>query len=284
MATTAETVPAPATRTVRTPVSTLRQMLRLTRVEFTLFYRYRMALYIAVLPLVFLFPALSMPEGENAVGVDNGAHYLASVFILTAMTVGIIHIPNVYAARRESMLLKRFRASGVAPVAMFGATTLSVLGVVIALSAVITGVLAAHFGESPHAPVLLLFTTTLSTVLMCLFGLAFTRLARNAESAQIITMAPFLVLLAISGALVPVEMMPDRVADVLSLLPMLPAVDIVRSAYFGLDLFSGPEQATAATGLELWVAAAPSLLVLLAWTGIAAYLVRYFRWDPRQGK
>ena len=53
---TAATPPASDSQTPRKPVSVLRQALRLTRTEFTLFYRYQMALYSAALPLIFLLP------------------------------------------------------------------------------------------------------------------------------------------------------------------------------------------------------------------------------------
>ncbi|MFC7742831.1 hypothetical protein ACFQXA_20605 [Nocardiopsis composta] len=121
----------------------------MTRVELLLFYRYRTAAYIAVVPLFLLFPALTLSGQDNPAGIDAGAFYTASVFILTPITLGIMHMPNVYAARRESMLLKRYRVAGVPASALFGATTLAVSAVVAVLCAVIAAVLVGRFGEAP---------------------------------------------------------------------------------------------------------------------------------------
>ncbi|MEY9213997.1 ABC transporter permease [Thermobifida halotolerans] len=275
---------APTARTPRAPVSVLRQTLRLTRTEFTLFYRYRMALYVAVLPAIFLLPLAVGEPTEVLPGVDTAALSLTRFFALAAMTVGVAHVSNVYAARREQLVLKRFRVSGVPPVALFGATTLSVLGVVAVQSAAVVAFLGATESTLPTAPVLLVLSIVLITVVMSLLGAFITRFARNAESAQMISMVPFLLLLAVSGFFVPLEILPDGVALALGLLPMVPAIEVAQSAYFGYDLFGGVDGAERATGLDLWLAAAPSLLVLAAWTAVMVVLLRSFQWDPRTSR
>ncbi|RNL83866.1 ABC transporter permease [Halostreptopolyspora alba] len=273
---------APRQHGGRTPVSPLRQLLRLARTELTLFYRYRMALYIAIFPLIFAFVGITM-EGEDVLpGVDTAVHYVAGTPALVAMVVGVMHLSNVYAARREQLVLKRFRVSGVPPVALFGASTLSVLAVVGALTVVVGALLAWRYGVWPAAPVLVVLPVVLLTVMMAFVGIAFTRFTRNAESAQMMSILPFMVLYAVSGLMVPLEMFPDWGADALRLLPMAPAVEILQSAYLGYDLTGGVEQASQASGTELWAAAAPSLGLLLLWLAISAYALRYFRWDPRQ--
>ncbi|GAA3978491.1 ABC transporter permease [Thermobifida alba] len=278
---TTSTTTSPTTRTPRAPVGVLRQTLRLTRTEFTLFYRYRMALYIAVLPAIFLLPLAVSDPVEVLPGVDTAALSLARFFALAAMTVGVAHVSNIYAARREQLVLKRFRISGVPPAALFGATTLSVLGVVSVQSAAVVAFLGATADTLPTDPVLLVLSIVLITVVMSLLGAFIARFARNAESAQMISMVPFLLLLAVSGFVIPLEALPDGVVFVLGLLPMVPAIELAQSAYFGYDLFGGFEGAERAAGLDLWLAAAPSVLVLAAWAVVMALLLRSFQWDPR---
>ncbi|GAB3485349.1 ABC transporter permease [Nocardiopsis coralliicola] len=273
---------AAAARPPRTPVSPLRQLLRLARVEMLLFYRYRTAAYTAATPLMFLLPALAL-SGDGPHGIDQRAFAMAPVLMLAPMTLGIMHMPTVYAARRESMLLKRYRAAGVPASALFGATTLSVVAAVAVLTGVIGAAVAAAGGALPVHPVLLLLGILLCTVVFCLLGLSVTRLARNAESAQLVSVLPFLLLLAASGSFVPLTGLP-QLHTALSFLPMLPAVDLARAAYFGVDTFAAaPGAAAPLAGPEVWAAAAPALAVLTVWIGIAAWILRYFRWDPRQG-
>ncbi|MFC3999780.1 ABC transporter permease [Nocardiopsis sediminis] len=266
----------------RTPVNRRRQALRLLRTELVLFYRYRVALFFAAFPLVFV--AFYLPlEGQEALpGIDAAALSMSGIPILAALALGLMHVPNVYAARREQLVLKRFRASGVAPAALFGATTLSVLLVAAALTAAVTAIVAARYGALPADPVLMLAGAALITVVMSLLGIAFTSLTRNAESAQMMSIVPFMLLYGASGLVVPLEILPDQVAAVCRLLPAAPAADLVRSGYWGHDLFGGGNGAAPAGFAELWTAALPSLGVLLAWTAVAVFLLRYVRWDPRQ--
>lgn len=282
MASTLTPTTAPRQHAGRTPVSPVRQLLRLARTELTLFYRYRVALYIAIVPLAFVFVGFMM-EGEDILpGIDTAVHYIAGTPALVAMVVGVMHLSNVYAARREQLVLKRFRASGVPSSALFGASTLSVLAVVGALTVVIGALLAWRYGVWPTDPVLVVLPLMLLTVMMAFVGIAFTRVTRNAESAQMMSIMPFMVLYAVSGLMVPLGTLPDWGADILRLLPMAPAAELIQSGYLGYDLTGGVEQASQTSGLELWAAAAPSLGLLLVWLAISAYALRYFRWDPRQ--
>ncbi|GLU47508.1 ABC transporter permease [Nocardiopsis ansamitocini] len=284
----ATTTTAPTARSTeqRSAVNPLRQTLRLTRTEFTLFYRYRMALYAAVLPLVFLVPVFSMGPGELLPGIDAVAFSLTNFFAMAAMTIGVVHVSNVYAARREQLVLKRFRVAGVPPVAMFGATALSVIAVVGVQSLAVIGALVAMTGSPPADPVMLVLSILLISVVMTLFGAVITRFARNAESAQMMAMAPFMLLIVASGFFVPLELLPDRLAQLFGYLPMVPAIELAQSAYFGHDFFAAATAPAAepATGLRLWTAAVPALAILLAWTAVLAYSLRYFRWDPRSAK
>lgn len=157
------------------------------------------------------------------------------------------------------------------------------LGVVAIQSLIGVAVLAVQLDTLPKHPVLLVLSIVLITVIMSLLGAALTRFTRNAESAQMLSMVPFILLVAASGFYVPIDMMPEPLARIVGVLPMAPAIDLARSAYFGRDFFGGAEGAAAA-GLDLWTAAGPALLVLLAWVAISVYLLRFFQWDPRQAK
>ncbi|MUL43976.1 ABC transporter permease [Streptomonospora sp. PA3] len=268
----------------RSPVSTVRQALRLTRTEFTLIHRYRTALFFVLFPLFFVGIAV-ISQGESPVpGVDLAELSLAGTPAVIAMMIGVMHVSNIYAARREQLILKRFRASGVAPAALFGATTLSVVAVVAVLTAVVAAVLAAGFDRLPADPVMVAATVLVTTVTMALLGAASTRFARNAESAQMISMLPFLVLYLSSGLMLPLEVLPEGLATAARLLPMAPAVELLRAGYLGLDVFGGVPGADPASGIELWTAALPSAAVVLVWAALAVLSLRYFRWDPRQPK
>ena len=170
----------------------VRQTLKLTRTEFVLFYRYRVALFAAVIPGVFVLPAFLGDEGEILPGVGGIAYTLAGMFALAGMTVGIIHLANVYTARREQMVLKRFRLGGTPPRTLFAASTLSVLGIAVLQAIAIILVIGLRLDTWPQDPVMLAFSIVLVTVAMSLFGIAITPMARDAENAQMMSMGPFI--------------------------------------------------------------------------------------------
>jgi|GEM_PF-1995051 len=281
---TAATPPASDSQTPRKPVSVLRQALRLTRTEFTLFYRYQMALYSAALPLIFLLPLSVFEPYDVLPGVDTTVLSLTWFFPIAALTVGLSHVPNVYAIRRERLILKRLRVSGVTPAAIFTSTVLSVFSVVVVQTVLVAALLASLKEVFPTAPVLFLVSLALTTVVMVLLGVLIANFARNGESAQIISMVPFFLLIMLSGLFGPVDLLPDGIAMTIGLLPMLPAVRLAQSAYLGYDLFDGISNAEAATGVDLWLAAGPSLLILVAWMVLLTLLLRIFQWDPRVNK
>lgn len=277
-----EAVAAPETETPRQARPVLRQLLRLTRTEFTLLRRYNVATFYLVFPLFLLIPAWQLREEEILPGMNWAVFLLAGSLALMPGVLALLHVANVYTARRELLILKRLRVSGVPPVAMFGATTVSVLvGSCVAIGATVV-ILGTYFDAWPQAPVLVALSVVLLAVTLVLLAIAFTRLTRNAESAQMAIMGPFLALLFTSGATVPLQVLPDAVATVLRLLPWTAAFEVAASGYLGYDLVGGIEGAEATTGLSLWTAAAPWLGVLLVWLAVAVYLLRFVRWDPRE--
>ncbi|QVQ50690.1 ABC transporter permease [Spiractinospora alimapuensis] len=273
------------TPTTSPRVNAVRQLLRLTRTELTLFYRYRVAAFYAVFPLFFAFILMGVPNVDLVPGVGAAALSTVGMVAMAPMMIAIFHIPNVLAARRELMILKRFRVSGVGPFALFGAVTLSVLCaglLVAAVMAVLAGVPAGL--PLPRDPVMVLVGVLLGGTVVSLLAASLTRLARNAESAQMMTILPFLVLFAASGLMLPLDLLPDAAQVAARLLPIAPMVDMVSSGWFGYDFFGGREGAETASVLSLWGSSVPALLVGIAWLGITFALLRGFRWDPRGAK
>lgn len=267
----------------RRPVGALRQTLSLTRAELVLFYRYRLALFFAVFPLAFVLMGLAQAGREVAPGVDSGAHYIAGSLALAPMILAILHVTNVVTARREQMVLKRFRVGGVSAAALFGSITFSVVLVALLLACVGVGLLVGRFDTLPSEPVLVVLPVVLISVVITLFSAAYTRLCRNAEGAQLMSMIPFMVFYGASGLMVPLGVLPDGIAGAMRLFPVAPAAETVTSAYFGRDFFGGADGSEALAGADLWTAALPSVAVLLVWIALSVFLLRYFRWDPREG-
>lgn len=270
--------------TARPAPSLARQALRLTRVEFVQMWRYRTALfYVIGMPLFFMVIMSMVPGPESVTDVDPATFTTVNVIALLPVLLGLLHVSNVYAVRREKLVLKRLRVSGVPPAAIFGATAVSVVVVTLVQAVLIGGFLAGGSGVVPADPVLLVVALTAGAVMMTCFGAAFTRLTRNAESTQMLSVLPLLAAMILGGVTAPLDVFPEPVTRVLWLTPTAPVVDLVRGAYLGQDFFFGSSVGGAQLGMvELWVAAGPALLVTAAWVAVSVVLLRVVRWDPRQ--
>lgn len=282
---TTTTTPPADTRPVRRRApGTARQLLRLTRMEFTLFVRYKTAWMFLALPLFFTFMAMQLPTDEVLPGFGVGEMAMLSSIGSISLILGMGHASNVFTARRESLALKRFRVSGVSQTVIFGGVIGVVAGFSLAIALLIGGFVAAMpDGALPRDPLMLVVAILLGSVAFSLMGLLVTPLARNAESAQLAVMVPMMILIFASGGVIPLDALPEGARQLFSLIPSVPPGELVQAAYTGYDVFGGAAGAEAKGYLGLWVAALPSIGIMLAWIAVLVLAVRrFFRWDPRQ--
>jgi ABC-2 type transport system permease protein len=275
---------ATAPRPERRAPGTAKQLVRLTRMEFTLFVRYKTAWMFLALPLFFVFMSMQLPGDEVLPGFGVGEMAMLSSIGAISLILGMGHASNVFTARRESLALKRFRVSGVSRSVIFG----GVIGVVAVFSlaiALLVGGFVAFMpdGALPRDPLMLVVAILLGSVMFSLMGLLVTPLARNAESAQLVVMVPMMILVFASGGVVPLGALPEGARTLFSLIPSVPPGELVQAAYTGYDVFGGTAGAEPKGYLGLWAAALPSIGIMLAWIALMALGVRrFFRWDPRQ--
>lgn len=260
-----------------------RQALRLGRTEFTLFVRYKTALMYLIMPVILLLPVLNM-ESVPVLGEYTTTDLaLVGTIGAIALFLGLGHPSNVFTARREALVLKRLRVSGVPQTAIFGGVFLVVLLFTLLIAALIVGGSMALGGPMPADPVMLVFSVVLGCLAMTLLGLLVTPFVSNAESAQMLSMVPMMALLFLSGSFIPLEAMPDTLRQIALLLPVAPTVEMAQAAYVGYDVFGGFEGAERVGFPGLWVGALPNIGVMLAWiVGLALLVRRYFVWDPRR--
>ncbi|GGM72350.1 hypothetical protein GCM10010106_18370 [Thermopolyspora flexuosa] len=190
---------------------------------------------------------------------------------------------TVFTVRREQHIHKRLRVGGVAVGAVLAAVCAPTLAFVLIVTVVLCAIGVAAAGVYPAAPELLLLAGILASITMSLLGVWITRFARTAESIQLIGFIPLFLLVFGSGAMIPLEFMADRFAQVVWFSPLAPLVDLFRAAYFGADFFGGRvTQVPPLDRLELWTAALPALGVSLAWALISCHLVRSVPWTARR--
>lgn len=236
----------------------------LTRNRLALFY----ALVMPLAPLAFLF------TGERG---DPAAGSAAIVFTMSIAVLFPVYynLLSQFVSRRDELVLKRLRTGEIRDAELL--TAMALPGVVIAFAVAIVAVpVALAFGQdAPLNPAIYLVTVAASCVLFVAFAFWTAAWTRSAEAAQMTSMP--VILLGVVGQMV--EAFPESAQRWVDLTPGAAITNLVRSSWFGFD-GSGTERTL--DFADTWAAAGNPLLVLLAWTGLAAWLAsRSMQWEPR---
>ncbi|KJY37924.1 ABC transporter permease [Streptomyces sp. NRRL S-495] len=265
------------------PRSTVvRRLLALGRAEGVLLLRNRTALFTAVLLPVLLVGGLKNvldQQAESSPGLDvdsllvNGAVGMVLAFVV------YYNLTAAYVARRGELVLKRLRTGEARDIEILVGTAVPSVGLALLMCGVI-GVVGATALDltAPVNPLLLVVGLALAVATLMALAAVSSAFTRTVESAGITTMPVLLITQFGSGLFVPLEVMPERLADICRLLPATPAFQLVRVGWFGTDGSAAP------TGFAgTWATAAPHLVTGSVWLALAVWgAVRYFRWEPRR--
>ncbi|MBQ1093036.1 ABC transporter permease [Streptomyces sp. B93] len=248
------------------------RMAALARAELTLFGRSRGTVFAALLvPLALPFTLRSATEEMDLAeeGLTVGLVLLPAAIGFSLLFAVYGTLVSVYTARREELVLKRLRTGELRDAEILTGA---------ALPAVVTGLvqsllLAAGCAllldlPAPRAPHLGVLGLLLALPLCAALAAVTATVTRTVESAQVTTLPLIFVSMIGSGIAVPLELLPDRMASVCELLPLSPAITLVRGGWTG-----------SLSGYE----ALGALATALAWTVLAVFAVRrWFRWEPRR--
>ena len=180
-------------------------------------------------------------------------------------TVGLLGVPITISGYRESGVLRRFQATPMRPltyiladiVANLVTTLLGMMGLVI------VGWLLyrVQFEGQVMAVILAVVFCGLA---MFSIGYLIAGLVPGARTAQVVGMVIFYPMMFLSGASIPLEIMPETIQRIADFLPLTYVVRLLRGLWFG--------DAWGEHLLETAVLAG----VLLVCTALAA---RFFRWE-----
>ena len=249
-----------------------RRLKALGRAELTLLGRNRGVVVTALLvPLALPFsvrPAFGRLD-LAAHGVSVGAAMLTAAIGFSFLFAVYTALVSAYVARREELVLKRLRTGELSDAEILTGTALPAVGLGLAQALVLAVgcALLLHAG-APKAPWLILPGLLSGLVVSAALAAVTASFTRTTESAQVTALPLVFVSMIGSGIALPAEVLPDRLASVCALLPLSPAIRLVRAGWTGQ--LSGPQTLTA-------------LVTALAWTVVAVFAVRrWFRWEPRR--
>ena len=248
---------------------TLRSLASLVVTNLRLWIREPIAAFFTVafpVMLVLIFGAIYGNEPDAIFGGYGPMD--VSMPAYTALILGFVGLLGVAintSSYREAGILRRFRATPLRPLVYIAADVIANLIMVLAGMA---GVLVVGWSlyrvrfEGQAASVFL--AVILSGVAMFAVGYLIAALAPNARAAQVVGMVVLYPMLFLSGAAIPLEVLPDSVQAISDFLPLTYAVRLLRGLWVG--------EPWGSLLLETGVLVG----VLVVCTAIA---VRLFRWE-----
>lgn len=248
----------------------MRKLLALTTVQAKLFIREPAAFFFTLVFPVLLITMFGLVFGNEPGGLFPGPfgyidYSTPAMTVLIIVSIGLMSLPIQTATARETRILRRFRATPLHPATYVGATVIvyflmSVVGMVMTIL-VAEFLFGLRFGGS-----WLNVAAGFSLVAAAFFsaGYLIASIASTARIAQVVGQMLFFPMMFLSGAAIPLQMMPDGVRRVADLLPMTHGVKLLQNLWFG----------------QGWGGSTTHVLVLIG--TLAAGLVlstRLFRWE-----
>lgn len=219
--------------------------------------------------LLVLFGAIYGNEPLDYLGrafgtVDASVPAYAGIVI---GTVALISIPIDTATNRDNGVLRRYRATPLRPVTYLAAVIfvyysmmLAGMSLLIVIGRLVFGLRVAGTWWDITAGF------TLSALAFISVGFVLANLASTARVAQAVGMAFFFPMMFLSGAGVPLEMLPDELRRISSFLPLTYVVKLMQGLWFGEGWLTQ----------SVWTSAAVLLVILVVTVPIAVFT---FRWE-----
>lgn len=189
--------------------------------------------------------------------------YTPSYIGLVMAAIGLFSIPVHLTAYREQGVLRRLRATSISTWALFGSQVIVSLVLVIVCSLILVALAFPIYDVmAPQSLILLILAFLAGTVAFAVIGIFLGSLLPTSRAAQGIGLLLFFVMLMVSGAGPPREVMSDPMIYVGDALPLTHINIMLQDAWLGFGWN--------------W---AKFLIAVVFGVGATAIAFRFFRWE-----
>jgi ABC-2 type transport system permease protein len=261
---------------IETTSPLVRRLWWLGRTEFTLFWRNKTAVITALLLPAVMVTFYARVDESATGGMSVNAYMLTGVVAFMLLFVVYYNLVTAYVARREELVLKRLRTGEARDWEILVASALPAAAIALAQAAIAVGIGALLLDlPAPVNVIVLLLGLFGGIVVFALLAAASTSFTRSVEFAQISTLPVVTVCVIGSGALIPLEALPEPFDQVLRFVPLAPVVELLRLGWAGA--------ADAQSFGHAFGQALAPLAILVTWVLVGLTAVRStFRWEPRR--
>ncbi|MFI6093803.1 ABC transporter permease [Streptomyces sp. NPDC051218] len=238
------------------------------RAELILFFRepgsvfWVMAFPTLLLLILGFIPSMTEPKDEIG-GLSTVEAYVPVAVLLSMIMAGLMAMPPVITGYRERGILRRMSTTPVRPTAVLGAQV-GLHAAASLISAVLTLAVGRVFSDValPSQVVGYLLTLLLAVVCVLALGALISALSPTTKIAQAVSISVFFPAMLAAGVYMPIQQMPDLMANIVEALPFGAAAQALNQATAG----DWPD----------WI----HLGVLALWTLVlSASAARWFRWE-----
>ena len=213
----------------------------MTVIETKLFLREPMAAFFTLafpLMMLFLFGAIYGNEPNELFGGRGTMDVSVPAYMAMIIgSVGLLSIAIRVTSYREKGILRRFRSTPLRPYVILLDTVLANFAMTLLGTAIL--IIAAKLMynlQFDGNALLFLAAFILSSLSFFSLGFVIASVASTTRIAQVAGMVVFYPMLFLSGAAIPLEVMPETIKKVASYLPLTYVVDILKGMWFGESL------------------------------------------------
>ena len=241
----------------------------MTFMEIRLFFREKETVF-----WTFLFPVLiiwlfgSMFGDQTIDGQNFGETYIPAWIGVNLLTTALFGVGTILTQYREQGVLRRLRATPIRPVTVLTAHLLQG-----ALTFLIGALILVGFGMAvynlrlPQYPGSCMIAVGLAVFALYLFAIFATSFAKDNRTSAAISSVLLNVMLFLSGATFPLEMMPEFIRQVSKILPLYYVVDLFQETWNRSPLWENTGSAGVLVGIAV------------VFTCLASH---FFRWTSRE--
>jgi len=217
----------------------MRMLLKLTLVELKLFVREPITMvFTFALPLIFLFVLggvfKNTPDPDVYRGVGAMNYYTPAYIGLVIASIAVVGLPVHLTGYRERGVLRRLRASPIPLWTVFGSQVLVSLVVAVlgGILVIVAAVLAYHV-SLPHAPALIVGAFVASVLSFVAVGILLGSVLPTTRAAQGVGLILIIVMMMLSGAGPPREVMTAVMRGVGDATPLRYVIVLLQDPWLG---------------------------------------------------
>jgi ABC-2 type transport system permease protein len=247
----------------------MRAFWKLTLIQMKLYLREPMAMFFTLLFGPMLLVIMGLIFGDSPQPLLNGLSQMdisvpAYIALIIAIT-GFTSVPIGAATRRETGVLRRFSATPLKPLVYFLADSLApFLMTLFGIFIIILMGFAIYHVRFEGDWLSVASAVSLSTIAFFALGYAIAGLVPNTRTAVILGNVLIIPMNIFSGALIPLEIMPESVRSIARFIPLTHVVTLLRGLWFG----------------ELWADHLLEVVVLVGILLLGVVIVAFtFKWE-----